>query len=84
MSLRSVANKYHAAANAIAARAERAEKPLTSNQQKGIAFFRDSAAKVEALILPEDSETAEATWSLEVEQTPLAIGGKITAKDKVK
>lgn len=55
MSLRTVANEYHSAANAIAARADRAEQPLTVNQQKAIGYYRDSAAKVEALIRPEDT-----------------------------
>ena len=48
--MRTVANQYHAAAHAIAARAEREERSLTANEQKGIAYYRASAEKVEALI----------------------------------
>jgi len=53
-SLREIANQYHHAANRIAARADRAGQ-LTENQRRAIDSFRDSAAKVEALIRPEDS-----------------------------
>jgi hypothetical protein len=53
-SLRSIANQYHHAANRIAARADRVGE-LTENQRKGIESFRDAAAKIEALIRPEDS-----------------------------
>ena len=53
-SLRSIANEYHHAANRIAARADRAGE-LTENQRLAINQFRDSAAKIEALIRPEDS-----------------------------
>lgn len=82
MSLRSVANEYHSAANAIAARADRAEQPLTVNQQKGIAYYRASAAKVEALIRPEDSE-AETVWSLEsAAVTSTGPTKKVTSADK--
>jgi hypothetical protein len=53
-SLREIANEYHHAANRIAARADRAGQ-LTENQRLAIDSFRDSAAKVEALIRPEDA-----------------------------
>jgi len=52
--LREIANQYHHAANRIAARADRAGQ-LTENQRRAIDSFRDSAARVEALIRPEDS-----------------------------
>ena len=48
--MRTVVNQYHAAANSIAARAEREGRSLTANEQKGIAYYRASAEKVEALI----------------------------------
>ena len=48
--MRTVVNQYHAAANSIAARAEREGRSLTANEQKGIAYYRTSAEKVEALI----------------------------------
>jgi hypothetical protein len=58
-SLRSIANEYHHAANRIAARADRAGE-LTESQRKAIEQYRDSAAKVEALIRPEDSQPRQA------------------------
>lgn len=82
MNLRSIANEYHAAANAIAARAERQERGLTVNQQKGITYYRTSAERVEALILPEDSE-AGSTWALEGRATaPTGKGPGVTSADK--
>lgn len=82
-SLRSIANEYHTAANKIAARADRAEKPLTENQHRAVDFYRESATKIEALILPEDSETDEAIWHLEgQERQPLPSHKKVTSADK--
>lgn len=82
MSLRSIANQYHSAANKIAARAERQERNLTPNQSKAIAYYRISAEKVEALILPEDSEV-EAVWHLEGEERQVTTHhSKVTAADK--
>jgi hypothetical protein len=82
-SLRSIANEYHAAANAIAARAERKERNLTQNESKAIVYYRISAEKVEALIRPEDSEDAEATWNLEGQERHYASPtGKVTSADK--
>lgn len=80
--LRSIANEYHAAANAIAARAERKERNLTKNESKAIVYYRVSAEKVEALIRPEDSEP-DSTWNLEGRETA-AVGPstKVTAADK--
>jgi len=73
--LREVATKYHRQANAIAARGDIAGT-LTTNQQRGIAYYRDQAAKVEALIRPEDS--------LEGDTRPtLAPTNKVTTADKV-
>jgi hypothetical protein len=81
-SLRSIANEYHAAANGIAARAERKERNLTPNESKAIVYYRFSAEKVEALIRPEDSE-AEATWNLEgQERHYTSHAGKVTSADK--
>lgn len=80
-STRSIANQYHSAANAIAARGDK-QGGLTVNQQKGITYYRACADKVEALIRPEDSE-AEAVWSLE--STAVASTGptkKVTSADK--
>jgi|SRR5271157_3944714 len=62
-SLRTVANEYHAHANAVAARAERQERNLTANESKAIAHYRISAEKVEALIRPEDE--TDTLWMLE-------------------
>lgn len=83
MSIRSIANEYHSAANKIAARAERQERNLTPNESKGIAYYRISAEKVEALIRPEDSEL-EATWHLEGEDhQPVTMSGKkVSSADK--
>lgn len=81
-SLRSIANEYHAQANSLAARAERQERNLTKNESQAIAYYRISAEKVEALILPEDSE-AEATWNLEGRENPaFAPGTKVSTRDK--
>jgi hypothetical protein len=66
-SLRSIANEYHHAANRIAARADRVGE-LTGNQKKAIESFRDCAAKVEALIRPEDLVPKQG-----VEQAPQAV-----------
>jgi hypothetical protein len=82
MNLRSIANEYHAAANAIAARAERKERGLTVNEQKGIEYYRASAEKVEALILPEDAD-AGSTWTLEGRATvATGKGPGVTSADK--
>ena len=80
-SLRSIANQYHHAANRIAARADRVGE-LTDNQRKGIESFRDAAAKIEALIRPEDSlsKVAEAHTSSLIEN--LAPQKKVKARDK--
>lgn len=82
MSLRSIANQYHSAANKIAARAERQERNLTPNQSKAIAYYRISAEKVEALILPEDSEV-ESVWHLEGQERLATVHhSKVTSADK--
>lgn len=82
MSLRSIANEYHSAANKIAARAERKERNLTPNESKAIIHYRTSAEKVEALILPEDSEV-ESVWHLEGQERPTLVSHhKVTAADK--
>lgn len=57
-SLRSIANQYHRAANKLAARADRTGI-LTERQKLAIESYRDSAAKVEALIRPEDEQPEE-------------------------
>lgn len=80
-SLRSVANEYHHAANAIAARAERKERNLTQNESKAIVYYRISAEKVEALIRPEDSE-AEATWNLQGREQIAGPSTKVSSADK--
>jgi hypothetical protein len=81
--LRSIANEYHSAANKIAARAERKERNLTQNESKAITFYRISAAKVEALILPEDSEPEEAVWHLEGQERHfVASHKKVSSADK--
>jgi len=74
-SLRYIANQYHHAANKIAARADRVGE-LTDNQRKAIDSFRDCAAKVEALIRPEDSLPKEVT----VEKTTSLIENLTPAK----
>jgi len=80
--LRSVATQYHKAANSIAARGDIAGE-LTPNQQAGIAYYRDCAEKVEALIRPEDGEQeAAATWHLEGDTRPQVQTAKVSAKDK--
>lgn len=81
--LRQTATQYHMAANAIAARGDIAGK-LTPNQQKGITYYRDCAAKVEALILPEDEQPEEATWNLEgdTRQVQAPSSKKVTSADK--
>ena len=53
-SIREIANQYHHAANRIAARADRVGE-LTDNQRIAIEQYRECAAKIEALIRPEDS-----------------------------
>jgi hypothetical protein len=73
-SLRSIANEYHHAANRIAARADRAGQ-LSENQRRAIDSFRDSAAKIEALIRPEDSLPKQ----VEVQEA-----GTVTATKKFK
>jgi hypothetical protein len=69
-SLRSIANQYHEAANRIAARADRVGE-LTENQRKAIESFRDCAAKVEALIRPEDSERKQDIIEVQADVTPV-------------
>jgi hypothetical protein len=81
-SLRSIANQYHEAANRIAARADRVGE-LTNNQRLAIESFRDCAAKVEALIRPEDSERREEALEVQAETSaPTGPSKKVTARDK--
>jgi hypothetical protein len=82
-SLRSIANQYHEHANKIAARADRTGT-LTGNQKKAIDSYRDAAAKIEALIRPEDSLPKEETV-LEVkaqETASVGPGKKVSTRDK--
>jgi len=80
--LRQTATQYHTQANAIAARGDIAGK-LTPNQQAGITYYRDCAAKVEALIRPEDEQPEEAVWHLEGDTRPqVAHTAKVTSADK--
>ena len=53
-SLREIANLYHQQANRIAARADR-KGQLTDKQRIAIDGYRAEAAKIEAMIRPEDS-----------------------------
>jgi hypothetical protein len=71
-SLRSIANQYHHAANKIAARADRVGE-LTENQRRAIDSFRDCAAKIEALIRPEDSLPKE---TVAVQEAHVAVPKK--------
>lgn len=80
--LRTVANEYHSAANAVAAKAERQERNLTHNESKAIVFYRMSAEKVEALIRPEDSEPEDAVWHLEGQEREVVSHSKVTSADK--
>lgn len=57
-SYRAIANQYHAAANKLAARGDR-QGALTVNQQKGIAYYRTAAEKVEALMLLKPESISE-------------------------
>lgn len=63
-SLRSIANEFHRAANRIAARADRTGT-LTGKQKAAIDLYREAAAKVEALIRPEDAlrKSDPTVWS---------------------
>jgi hypothetical protein len=79
--LRSIATQYHKQANAIAARGD-VTGQLTRSQMKGIEYYRDCAAKVEALILPEDTEQAETAWSLEGAERQVVSRTKVTSADK--
>lgn len=81
-SLRSIANQYHEAANKIAARADRVGE-LTNNQRKAIESFRTCAARVEALIRPEDSLPKEAALEIQAQETaPVGPGKKVSTRDK--
>jgi hypothetical protein len=62
MNFRSISNQYHKAANKIAARGDKTGT-LNQNQHRAIAYYRDTAVKVEALIHPDDSK--ESVWYLE-------------------
>jgi hypothetical protein len=80
--LRSIANQYHEAANKLAARADRVGQ-LTNNQRKAIESFRDAAAKVEALIRPEDSLTKETVLEVKADTTRAAgQSSKVSTRDK--
>ena len=81
-SLRSIANQYHQAANKIAARADLVGE-LTNNQRKAIESFRDTAAKVEALVRPEDSQPKETALEIKADVTPAAgSSSKVSTRDK--
>ena len=81
-SLRSIANQYHQAANKLAARADRVGE-LTNNQRRAIESFRDCAAKVEALIRPEDSLAKETVIEVKADTTSTAgPSGKVSTRDK--
>jgi hypothetical protein len=72
-SLRSIANQYHEHANKLAARADRVGE-LTNNQRIAIESYRAAAAKIEALIRPEDS--------LPQEEETISIEGKTEVQVK--
>jgi hypothetical protein len=78
--LRSIANQYHRAANRIAARADRVGE-LTENQRRAIESFRDCAAKVEALIRPEDSLPKDAIITTNIIEN-LTPQKKVKTRDK--
>lgn len=84
MGLRQVANQYHSQASKIARRRADKDGKLPARYMRAVEYYRDCAAKVEALILPEDGASAETQWQLEGgQQESLASGKKVTAKDKV-
>jgi len=84
MGLRQVANKYHSQASKIARRRADKDGKLPARYMRAVEYYRDCAARVEALILPEDETPAETTWQLESNrQSALASGKAVTAKDKV-
>ncbi len=82
MGLQQIVNQYHTHANKIARRRVDKNGKLPIRYQRAVEYYRDCAAKVAALIRPED-ETTETQWQLEREQVALAAGPKFTGRDKV-
>ena len=80
-SFRSIANQYHAAANKLAARADQTGT-LTNNQRLAIESFRDAAAKIEALISPEDEQPKEMIYVETPDKQALASPTKVSTRDK--
>lgn len=86
-STRSIANQYHHAANRIAARADRTGA-LTENQRKAIESFRDSAAKIEALIRTELTggeitlDTLAEGYLASITPELVPVVKKVTTRDK--
>jgi hypothetical protein len=87
MGLRQIANQYHAHANKVARRRADKDGKLPARFQRAVTYYRDCAAKIEALILPEDEVKTEETqgtqWQLEAEEGQSLLTSKVTAKDKV-
>ncbi|GEM_PF-5731712 len=81
MGLQQIANQYHAHANKIARRRVDKNGQLPARYMRAVEYYRDCAAKVSALILPEDVPV-EMTWQLEDEQAALAPASKVTTRDK--
>ena len=79
--LRGIATRYHRQANKIAAKGDKTGR-ITAAQLATIDFYRDSAAKLEALVPAEDG-TPSQVWNLEgqerVAQTPKH---GVTTRDK--
>ena len=84
MGLRQIANQYHAHASKIARRRADKDGKLPARYMRAVEYYRDCAAKVEALIQPEDETPVEAQWQLESHPIGVAtLNPKVTAKDKV-
>jgi len=83
MGLQQIVAKYHSQANKIARRRADKNGQLPARYLRAVEYYRDCAAKVAALIRPEDETTEEVQWQLENEQIALASGPKFSGKDKV-
>ncbi len=83
MGLRQIANQYHTHANKIARRRADKDGKLPVRHMRAVEYYRDCAAKIEALVHPEDEATEEMQWQLEQEQAAIDPTRKVTAKDKV-
>ena len=84
MGLQQIVAKYHSQANKIARRRTDKNGNLPARYMRAVEYYRDCAAKVAALIRPEDETPEDTQWQLESHAVGMAtLSPKFSGKDKV-